>query len=252
MKESVPTVTASKLEKKRLIKEITKAYESAVVRRYAQIRFIILHRRFLDEIGQYLPPEGIVLDVGCGFGLFALYFAGVYPHLQIRGIDYNARRIEMARKVARRLGLNNVEFEVGDARDFRCAEKIRGAYMLDLIHHIPTASARQLVAEIAGHLASDGRLIVKDIEPSPYYKKVFTWLLDKLMDFRVPVHYWAVEEMQAMLGEAGFRVFKHSLLDYLPYPHVIYIAEKRQASQEMPRLSGMEAGQQLDANLRAA
>jgi 2-polyprenyl-3-methyl-5-hydroxy-6-metoxy-1,4-benzoquinol methylase len=245
-------VAECRLEKKRILKEITQAYDSAVVRRYAQIRFIILHQRFLDEIGQYLPSEGIVLDVGCGFGLFALYFAGLHPHLQIRGIDYNPRRVAMAQNAARRLGLNNVEFKVGDARDFSCAEKIRGAYMLDLIHHIPPASARELVAEIAGHLAADGRLIVKDIEPTPYYKKAFTWLLDKLMDFRAPVNYWAVEEMQEMLGAAGFRVYKHSLMDYLPYPHVIYIAEKRQAGQEMPHSPGQEAAQQPDAKQRAA
>jgi ubiquinone/menaquinone biosynthesis C-methylase UbiE len=227
-----PNVIESKRRKKEIVKNIVNAYDGVLVRAYAKIRFIILNQRLLDEIGQYLPASGVSLDIGCGFGLFALYFASMHPQLQIRGMDFNARRIEMAQKAARRLGLTNVEFEVGDARKFFCKEKIQIAYMLDLIHHIPKSSAMELIAEISGNLATDGRLIVKDIEPTPYYKMAFTWLLDKLMDFRASVNYWSVEEMKTMLAGAGFGVFKHSLLDYLPYPHVIYIAQKIKPSNE--------------------
>ena len=31
--------------------------------------------RFLEEIEQYLPDHGTILDLGCGFGLFSLYIA---------------------------------------------------------------------------------------------------------------------------------------------------------------------------------
>ena len=57
-------------------------------------------QRFLDEIGQYLPERGRVLDLGCGFGLFSLYYASVYPGLRVEGLDRNPRRIAMAQAVA--------------------------------------------------------------------------------------------------------------------------------------------------------
>src|SRR5437867_11616775 len=72
------------------VRKIIGAYDDPVVRAYCWARFWILRQRFLDEIGQYLPAEGPVLDLGCGFGLFSLYYAATGPRRLLRGIDVNA------------------------------------------------------------------------------------------------------------------------------------------------------------------
>lgn len=208
------------------VRRIVRVYDDPVVRAYCTIRFMILRQRFLFEIGQYLPSSGQVLDVGCGFGLFALYFAIRIPTIQIQGFDVNERRVELARRAAARLGAQNVRFHVGDAAAFRLDEPISAAYMLDLIHHIPEASVRPLMTTIASNLAPGGRLLVKDIEPSPSYKLAFTWLLDKLMDYRAPVRYWSAQEAQSLLESLGLEVHRHSLIDYLPYPHILYVGTR--------------------------
>src|SRR3954471_23636108 len=43
-------------------------------RAYAEIRFSILRPKLLSVMDLLLPEEGRILDVGCGFGLFAAYF----------------------------------------------------------------------------------------------------------------------------------------------------------------------------------
>src|SRR5882724_9913110 len=101
------------------VKRIIRAYDDPVVRAYCWVRFGILRQRFLDEIGQYLPESGPVLDIGCGFGVFLLYYAATAPGRFVRGIDVNARRITMARQAATRLGIENVAYEEGDARRFK-------------------------------------------------------------------------------------------------------------------------------------
>src|SRR5262250_417846 len=116
---------------------VIRAYDDWVVRAYCWGRFWILRQRFLDEVGQYLPMRGRVLDLGCGFGLFSLYYASVHPSIEIAGIDLNARRIAMARKAADRLGLRNVGYQVGNATEFRGSGLFDAVYMLDIIHHIP-------------------------------------------------------------------------------------------------------------------
>ena len=83
------------------ILSVIRAYDDWIVRAYCWGRFWILRQRFLDEVGQYLPRAGRVLDLGCGFGLFSLYYASVRPGLQIEGFDLNPRRIAMAREAAR-------------------------------------------------------------------------------------------------------------------------------------------------------
>jgi 2-polyprenyl-3-methyl-5-hydroxy-6-metoxy-1,4-benzoquinol methylase len=207
---------------------VIRAYDDRVVRAYCWGRFWILRQRFLDEIGQYLPERGRVLDVGCGFGLFSLYYASVRPGLRLEGLDKNARRIDMARRAAARLGLDNATYRVGDATGFRGGEApYDAAYMLDIVHHIPPDTVAPLVEQLAKVLPAGGRLLIKDVERRPFYKRWFTHALDLAMDPRSPVRYWAAEELTPVLESAGFRVYRHLMVDILPYPHVLYVCERR-------------------------
>lgn len=207
------------------VRKIIGAYDDPIVRAYCWVRFGILRQRFLDEIGQYLPAEGAVLDVGCGFGLFSLYYAATERRRFLRGLDVSARRIGLARRAARRLGVENVAYEQGDARDFKGGGELAAAYMLDIVHHIPPATVTPLLGQLRRALAPGGVLVVKDVDTRPAPKRWFTWALDKLMSPATPVHYWSVEALTATLEAAGFRVRRHLMVDLLPYPHVLYICK---------------------------
>lgn len=209
------------------VRSIIRAYDDPVVRAYCWMRFGILRQRFLDEIGQYLPDEGPVLDIGCGFGLFSLYYAATAPRRLVRGLDMNGRRIALARRAAARLGIDNVAYAEGDARDFKGDSEVAGAYMLDIVHHVPPATVPSLLRQLRRSLAPGGVLLVKDVDTRPAVKRWFTWVLDKAMAPTDPVHYWSADMLQATLEASGFRVRRHLMVDLLPYPHVLYVAEAR-------------------------
>jgi 2-polyprenyl-3-methyl-5-hydroxy-6-metoxy-1,4-benzoquinol methylase len=208
------------------IRRIVAAYDDPVVRAYCRVRFGILRQRFLDEIGQYLPDEGPVLDIGCGFGLFSLYYAATGPRRFVRGIDVNPRRVALARRAAARLGLDNVAYEHADARDFKGDGEVAAAYMLDIVHHIPPTAVPSLLTALHRCLPAGGMLVLKDVDTRPAPKRWFTWALDKLMAPSAPVHYWSAEALTATLHLTGFRVHRHLMLDLLPYPHVLYVCER--------------------------
>jgi 2-polyprenyl-3-methyl-5-hydroxy-6-metoxy-1,4-benzoquinol methylase len=205
------------------VRRIIRAYDDPVVRAYCWVRFGILRQRFLDEIGQYLPAEGTVLDVGCGFGLFSLYYAATGPRRVLRGLDVNARRIALARRAARRLGIENVAYEEGDARDFKGEGDVAAAYMLDIVHHVPASAVAPLIRQLRRALTPGGILLVKDVDTRPVAKRWFTWALDKLMSPATPVHYWSADALCAVLESAGFVVRRHLMVDVLPYPHILYV-----------------------------
>src|SRR5262249_59310895 len=102
-----------------IIRRIIHAYDDPIVRAYCWVRFGILRQRFLDEIGQYLPETGPVLDIGCGFGLFSLYYAATGPRRFVRGLDVSAGRIAQARRAADRLGLQDLAYRPSGARHFQ-------------------------------------------------------------------------------------------------------------------------------------
>src|SRR6478735_6679062 len=74
-------------------------------RAYAHIRFSILRPKLLSVMDLLLPDEGPILDIGCGFGLFAAYFGQTQPERRIVGVDPNAERIATARRVSDAVGL---------------------------------------------------------------------------------------------------------------------------------------------------
>jgi 2-polyprenyl-3-methyl-5-hydroxy-6-metoxy-1,4-benzoquinol methylase len=216
--------------RRRRVTAVIGSYDDRLVRTYCHARFRIINRRFLDEIGQYLPSRGKVLELGCGFGLFGLYFASSHPGLSITGIDTNGGRIRMARRAAERLGVRNTVFHIGDARALALAESFDAVYMLDLIHHVPRPVVREMLTHVREHLLPGGVLLIKDVDTRPMLQMAFTWLLDVLMTRGELPNYWSSPRMVEELRLLGFQVFCHSMWDVLPYPHRLYFCPKENLS----------------------
>lgn len=219
-----PVSTPSAPGSDNLLRRIITSYKSPVVRAYCRVRFLIIRQRFLKEVGQYLPEDGKVLDVGCGFGLFGLYFAGSSPRRQLTGCDLNAKRIAMARLASRNLGIRNARFNCADAAALSLQDQFDAIYTLDLIHHLPRTAVPAFLRNLRRCLRPDGVLIIKDVDCRPAHKRWFTLLLDRLMvGLNEPIYYWPEEKLRAALSEAGFKVVTHRMLDILPYPHILYV-----------------------------
>jgi 2-polyprenyl-3-methyl-5-hydroxy-6-metoxy-1,4-benzoquinol methylase len=209
------------------IAEIISVYDSKIVKSYCWGRFKIMHQQFLDELGQYLPERGQILDMGCGFGLFSLYYAKKFPGRSIIGIDINEARIQMARKAAKALSLSNVRYEVADAITYESSTILHSAYMLDIVHHVSPETVQPLIKKIHTLLPPGSRLLIKDVKTEPAYKRWFTFLLDKLLDPQSQLNYWKEQDMIDLLTAEGFEVFRHAMVDILPYPHILYICQKK-------------------------
>ena len=171
--------------------QVIRAYSSWLIKTYCTIRFRIINIRILEEIGQYLPLNGRILDVGCGFGLFTLFYALLSPGRRFVSLDVNNNRIELARTasslldVSTRISFENRQAETLTDQFVSCD----AAYMLDLIHHIPKESHRPLIEIVYKHLSPKGVLILKDIATRPRYKVAFAWILDMLMSPGQPPGY---------------------------------------------------------------
>jgi 2-polyprenyl-3-methyl-5-hydroxy-6-metoxy-1,4-benzoquinol methylase len=214
---------AARPEPHRLIADIVASYEDLVIRLYSSLRFRILRQVFLEEIGEYLPQSGRILDLGCGFGLFSLYFASRQDGRMLVGVDRNRERIEHARTSARRLGLTNVEYVVGDAFECGGEHEFDAIYVLDLVHHLPKTVVPDFLLRLRARLRRGGILLLKEVEDRPRWKMWFTLILDRLMVGREEIHYWSPSELIPLLEELGFQVVKHRMRDFIPYPHILYV-----------------------------
>jgi SAM-dependent methyltransferase len=198
-----------------------------VERAYASVRFTILRPKILSVLDLLLPEEGRLLDIGCGFGLFAAYFAQTQPGRTIVGVDPDARRVKMAESTCERLGLSGHRFIAGDARDARLEPGFDAAYVLDVMHHIPREDQEPLLRRLRDLLAPRGVLVMKDITTEPWVELKFTEYLDRLMvGWREPLAYRHHREWGEMLTGLGFKVRTVRVPDVLPYPHVVIAATR--------------------------
>lgn len=222
------TSHATGSEKRSPISAIVNSYENWLIRLYSSIRFLILRQPFLEEIGQYLPSKGRILDLGSGFGLFSLYFASTGPDREIVGVELNEGRVEQARKSAKKLGLDHVQYHVGDVLEWEAAGQFDAIYMLDVIHHLPMEYVPEFLGKLHSLLKPGGIFIIKEVADRPLFKMWFTLLLDRLMvGMTEPIHYWSPPELQGHLERLGLDVKRHWMRDFLPYPHILYICRPK-------------------------
>lgn len=218
--------SAERRRRQAILRRILRHYHRPIIKAYVYGRFKIIHLDILERIEAHLPTNGRILDVGCGFGLFDLYFALTSPQREIIGVDINRRRLAVARQAAAELELPNLRFDYLDVSRRQPDEPCDAMVTLDILHHVPPAAAERLLASAYAHLPAGGVLVAKDVDTVPRYQRWFTWWMDKLIDPTTPVHYRHHEEWRRLLENIGFRVELEKISDPLPYPHVLFIARK--------------------------
>jgi ubiquinone/menaquinone biosynthesis C-methylase UbiE len=86
--------------------------------RYTARLFGSLHGRVAEDVAATAPPNGAVLDAGCGSGRLAVLIARRRPDLQVRGVDLEPGMVQVATRRAEQENLaSRVRFTVADLAD---------------------------------------------------------------------------------------------------------------------------------------
>jgi len=105
-----------------------------------------------------IPEEGVVLDMGCGYGVIGVTLAKLNPRLRVYMIDINPRAVELARYNAR---LNRVEDRVVVLQG-NLYEPVKGLRFNAIFSNPPLAAGMRvveaIVREAPGHLVEGGSL----------------------------------------------------------------------------------------------
>lgn len=63
-----------------------------------------------------------ILDTGCGIGYLTSWYARTNPEAEVLGIDFSPSSIEVAKRYATKLGINNLQFNALDGNQFKPAQ----------------------------------------------------------------------------------------------------------------------------------
>jgi 16S rRNA (guanine1207-N2)-methyltransferase len=119
-----------------------KPFEFVTASSVFSVKRIDLGTRVLIESMQ-LPPEGCVLDIGCGYGAVGIAAAEFNPKLHVVMTDVNRRAILLARQNAKRNHVHNAEAKRGTLY-----EPVRGMRFDCVLSNPPVSAGMDTVEAI--------------------------------------------------------------------------------------------------------
>jgi len=185
---------------------------------YVRLRSIFIN---VDAYSDYLPDNGTVVDIGCGYGLLLNFLATSRPNCSFIGADLDKRRIDVASKTIKKR--DNVAFLLGDARNLDFPD-CRAAIMVDFLHHIDLKDQITVLKRVYSFLNEGGVLIIAEIDPTSEPLKT-SFIVDYILyranksRFRTPF------EWNKVLKRIGFRV--ETIRKHIPlFARVMYVCYK--------------------------
>jgi predicted exporter/trans-aconitate methyltransferase len=157
------------------------------------------------RLASFLSSPRQVIDIGCGYGVPAVWLLSLFPNAKVYGLDPDRRRVVIA---ARAFG-DRGSAAVGKAPDLPAdsLDQVDTALMLDMIHLISDDELRLTLQRLYDKIAPEGRLILRTTVPSrkpvPWLRRVEEWRMKML---HLTPHFRSSEKVADLLSEAGFVV----------------------------------------------
>ena len=148
-----------------------------------------------------------LLDLGCGLGLLAFYLRERGLGFPIRGLDYDLRKIESAKRVASSLSHDELSFSTHDARE-GLPEHVGNVSILDILQFFTPPEQETLLGLAAARVAPGGKLVIRSGLRDESWRFKVTVAGDILAKASfwmkaAPTHYPTSEDFERILSPHG-------------------------------------------------
>ncbi len=177
------------------------AGQGLLTRLYVRLRSLVYAA---GEYERHMPERGMIIDAGCGVGLYTNWLSVLYPHAEFFGFDLDEKRIAVARSTVGER--KNINFETLDA--VRCElPRCRGILMVDFLHHVPRDQQLALLKRAYDALEKGGVLYLSEIDTRLNYRLIVSAVADVVLyPFSCNSQYRKPGEWQKELEVLGFKV----------------------------------------------
>lgn len=176
-----------------------------------------------EALEKHIPNEGFIIDLGCGYGIFANLLGLMSEKRKILGIDLDDYKMRNADK-----STANVEFRVADITktELPPADCI---LLVHVLHHLNSYDEQEpLLRACLDKLKQGGKLVIAEIDRKPWWKFILTQIADRILyQFRRP-YYPFPEKLIPLLENLGFSVeIYYGDHRGTPLSHITYVGVKK-------------------------
>ena len=190
----------------------SKRHQQRTVRRYRHMepyprffaRFKIILDPMFPRLAAFLKNPGIIIDVGTGYGVPAVWLSELFPRARIYGIEPDRKR---ARFAAQAIGTKGV-VEIGSAPAVPDVPGMADtALLLDMAHLLTDDEFSLTLKRLHGKLRPDAPLIIRATIPS---EKRFLWKrwikMARISTHKGILHFRSEKDILSIISEAGFDI----------------------------------------------
>ncbi len=167
-------------------------------------RFKMRFDPMFPRLERHGPDRGLVLDIGCGYGVPAAWLMARKPHLRVIGLEPHPKRAAVARHVFGERG----EVLTAAAPDLPpLPAPADAALMLDVVHHLTDEDFRKTLRSLAERLRPGARLLLRATvpgsgrEPWPVRLESWKWKIGGRK-----AYLRTAAELENALAQTGFKV----------------------------------------------
>ncbi len=160
------------------------------------------------ELDRYVRDPRRIMDIGCGFGVPAVWLLELYPEAKVFGLEPDEERALIARRVLGGRG----DVQTGLAPDLPETEgPVDTVLMLDMLHYLDDDALRLVYRRIYERLAPGGALVIRATVPSERKFPWKRWMEEaRLKITGTPRRFRREEAVAGFLAAAGFDASVHA------------------------------------------
>lgn len=148
-----------------------------------------------------------LLDLGCGLGLLGLFLRKEGIEVPIHGLDYDSRKITMAKRAATSSNHQGLTFAHHDART-GLPEHLGNVSILDILQFFTPAQQESLLKLAAARVATGAKLVIRSGLRDDSWRFKITVMGDLLAKATfwmktAPTHYPSREDFERILAPFG-------------------------------------------------
>jgi len=176
------------------------------------------------KMEKMLPKKGIIVDLGCGYGIFTNFLAATGPKRQIIAMENDKDKIRVANK-----GFPNVSYTTQDITQAKIPQA-DAIILMHVLHHLESYQEQEkLLTEVCKKLKKDGTLLIDEVYNQPAWKRHFGRVVDFLLYPFQPIFYRFQPEMIKLLKKYPLELVKVENVDgrFMPFAEVVYLCRKK-------------------------
>jgi ubiquinone/menaquinone biosynthesis C-methylase UbiE len=171
-------------------------------------RFKIMIDPMFKGLDKYVQNPHRIIDIGCGYGIPAVWLLEIYPSAQVYGLEPDEIRVLIASHAIGTRG----SVEIGRAPALPAVEGfVDHVMMLDMLHLISDEELQLVLRRIYGKLEAGGTLLIRATVPSNKKVPWKRWMeIVRLKLTHTPERFRSEKELIAFMEKTGFVVSVHA------------------------------------------